>query len=582
LKGAAIVAGVALLAWAGLLELGGEVTQAVFPRFLDPRGDHPPYSKLKLEVVPGRAEVLYGGQVEIRATAAGRPVDKLWLVARAVTNSSRTIMFLAPDKSFFQSLANLREPTEYFVTDGQARSRRFPIGIRYTPQITLVEVTTEFPSYTSKATKTAKLVDEPQALPEDTRVSFRVASNRPLQSGALTLTPVLGGKPVVVALPPETDPNNVVTGSFTLTTPVAFTLSIRDVDGLECAEPRRGRFNISPDERPRLFVLEPGRNAVATPSISVPVKVQAQDDYGITRVVWLRGHNRSIERPFRMKVALQGRPAVGRVQRRAGPGPARRASGRCDRLLLRGRGQLSQGPERRAQPDVSPGDYFRRAIQGGPAPGRRAQGAVRTVFQNGRVDAAHGRAIAQCSAQADKADPAARAQAESLSEQMEKYDRELSKLLGNPTMFDVEESFRGRSAISDPTGRGAQETEGALAGGKLDPKQLKELAEQLSQMSRTEQEQVTQPAQQIASVVQVASRADAFVRLAQQQAALAQMLRRFSDRTNALSRVEQMEVQELAHQEQRVQEGLRTLLRQLPELLAKVPETPNTTRCATT
>jgi pyruvate dehydrogenase E2 component (dihydrolipoamide acetyltransferase) len=44
----------------------------------------------------------------------------------------------------------------------------------------------------------------------------------------------------------------------------------------------------------------------------------------------------------------------------------------------------------------------------------------------------------------------------------------------------------------------------------------------------------------------VLARADAFVRLAQQQAALAQMLRRFADRTNALSRVEQMELQELA------------------------------------
>src|SRR5206468_11736662 len=145
-------------------------------------------------------------------------------------------------------------------------------------------------------------------LPQDTRVAFRVASNRPLKSGTLTLTPVLGGKPVAVALQPPAGQNNVVTGAFTHTVPVAFSLTVRDVDGLDCAEPRRGRFNILPDERPRLFVLEPGRNAVATPTIRVPVKVQAQDDYGITRVVWLRGHNRSIERPLNMKVTLKGGP----------------------------------------------------------------------------------------------------------------------------------------------------------------------------------------------------------------------------------------------------------------------------------
>ena len=32
-------------------------------------------------------------------------------------------------------------------------------------------------------------------------------------------------------------------------------------------------------------------DAVATPSIRVPVRVEATDDYGITRVVWLRGLN---------------------------------------------------------------------------------------------------------------------------------------------------------------------------------------------------------------------------------------------------------------------------------------------------
>src|SRR6185503_2740711 len=99
---------------------------------------------------------------------------------------------------------------------------------------------------------------------------------------------------------------HIVTGSFTLTAPTLFTLSVRDVDGLDCAEPKRGRFNISPDERPRIAVLEPGRDAVATPNIRIPVKVQAEDDFGVTRVVWLRGHNRSIERPFGMKIAPQG------------------------------------------------------------------------------------------------------------------------------------------------------------------------------------------------------------------------------------------------------------------------------------
>jgi len=102
--------------------------------------------------------------VDVKAQTSGRPVDKLWLVARSGTNTSRTIMFLAPNRTFFQTLANLREATEFYVTDGAARSHRLSISIRYTPQITGVEITTTFPDYTTKPTRTAKISEEAQAL----------------------------------------------------------------------------------------------------------------------------------------------------------------------------------------------------------------------------------------------------------------------------------------------------------------------------------------------------------------------------------------------------------------------------------
>src|SRR5262249_33110330 len=158
-------------------------------------------SRLKIEVLPRQGEVLYGGQLEIKASASGRPVDKLWLVARpSKAAPTRALMFLAPRKTFFPTLPHLPAPTAYFLTDRQAPSKRFPIHIRTTPQITMVEMTTEFPSYTGKPPKTGKLAEEPQSFPADTRIQFRVASNRPLKDGKLSLTPVLGGKAVEVVL----------------------------------------------------------------------------------------------------------------------------------------------------------------------------------------------------------------------------------------------------------------------------------------------------------------------------------------------------------------------------------------------
>jgi hypothetical protein len=564
-----------LLAWAALLVVENDLVLAVWPRFLDARGDHPPYSRLKIKVTPGAAEVLYGGQVEVRATTSGRPVEKLWLVAWTGTNKTRTIMFLAPDKSFFQTLVNLREPARYFVTDGTARSRRFPIDIRYTPQITLVEITTIFPDYTGRPAHTGKLTDEAQAMPEGTRVAFRAASNRPLQSGALDLTPVLGGKPVRIPLTPEMQ-NTVVTGSFLLAEPVVFDLSVRDTGGLDCAETKRGRFNILPDRPPRLFVLEPGRDAVATPDVRVPVRVQAVDDYEVSRVVWLRGFNLSIERPFQMKLTLKGGPqsveAAGAFELdRLGVRP-----GDIIEYYFEAADNYPKGPNitfsRPYRLEIISQEQYEAIL--------RQAAARKALFEPYFKMDAWLRRLAErarnLETKAQQADPSARAEADALAQQLEQYNQELARLLQSPTMFDVEESFHSALAAQQAQiGEVTSKLKGASGNGVPDAKQLKEISETLSRLAQSQDENVEQPAQQIVSVVRVLARADTFVKLAQEQAVLAGMLRRFADRTNALSHIEQMEVQELARQQHRVGSALHELLGQLPELLAQVPAGPD-------
>ncbi|MGA2173579.1 MAG: hypothetical protein ABSH38_01215 [Verrucomicrobiota bacterium] len=563
------------LAWAALFLAENDLLQAVLPRFLDARGDHPPFSRLKITVTPGAASVLFGGQVEIHATASGRPADKLWLVTKTSAGETRAIMFLAPDKSFFQTLASLREPAQYYVTDGQARSRRFPVQIQFTPQITQVEATMIFPDYTGKPAHTGKLAEEAQALPEDTRVNFRVTSNRPLKSGVLELTPVLGGKQVEVNLQPDKEPT-VVAGGFNLTEAVAFNLSIRDVSGLSCAEPKRGRLNILPDRPPHLFVVEPGKDAVATPSTRVPVRVQATDDYGVTRVVWLRGLNRSIERPFKMSLALKGGPKS--VESAAAFDLARLGVRPGDVIdyYFEAADNYPKGPNvvfsRPFRLQIISEEQYNAIL--------RQAAARKALFESYFKLDAWTRRLAErardAASKAAQSDPSATDAAHALAKQLDEYEQALKKLLKEPPMFDVDESFHAALAAElTQLAEAKSELAKALGSGVPNPEAMKKLSDQLNAMAEAEREQVGQPAEQIAAVARLVAAADAFVKLAQQEAALAQMLERFDNASDSLTRMEQMEVQELAHQQQRVQEGLHDLLEQLPQLLAEVPNEPD-------
>ncbi len=107
-----------------------------------------------------------------------------------------------------------------------------------------------------------------------------------------------------------------------------------------------------------------------------------------------------------------------------------------------------------------------------------------------------------------------------------------------------------------------------------DAKTLEEIADQLAALTQSEEESVDQRARQIAAVALEVARADTFVKLAQQEAALGQMLRRFAEKTNTLSRLEQMEVRELAHRQRGLQGALHDMLKELPALLAEVPDEP--------
>jgi hypothetical protein len=562
-----------VLAWALAATLARDLLHATWPRFTDPHGDHPPYSPLQIEVRPRGGTVLYGDAFEVRASASGRPVDKLWLVARSKTNETRAVMFLAPDRSFFQTLSNLREDAEYFVTDGRARSHRFPITVRLTPRITGVEVTTRFPEYTGLPERTAKLPEEPQALPAGTLLTFRVASNRPLRSGRLTLTPLLGGRADDITL--TNIGANLLSGGFTLREAASYQLDVTDTGGLDSREPRQGRLLVRPDEKPAITVLEPARDAVATPTFRVPIRVQATDDYGVTRVAWLRGHNGSTERPFAMKTELKrGASDV-------------EAAGAFDLAKLGVKAgdvieyYFEAADNDPAGPNLSLSKLYRLEIISDAAYEAilRESAARQALFDPYlKLNAWMQRLAEQARsarALAEKGDPGAGAAAQRLADELEALKQGLADLLEMPELFAIESSFRDairrEHALLDTLARQARQ---AAANQPTSAPALAAIARALEDIARDNTDSIGTPARHLASVAALLARADIFVKLARDQSLAARLLKRFANRTDTLSRIEQLELQEIAHQERRIREALRSLMESLAASLSEIPGEP--------
>ncbi len=569
--------------WGAVALLFPEAVAAVWPRFTDPLGDHPPYSRLQIEVTPGAPEVLYGGECEIHATASGMPVERLVLVARNAQGTSETEMFRRPDQSYFQSLRNLREPSEFWVTDGRARSLRHSIRVLTTPQIALVEMKAVFPEYTGLRPRKWELKQGDLQFLRRTKLNFRIVSNRPLREGRINLVPLMGQAEKQITLKPDPQNNMAVEGSISVDEAVAFAISVTDVDGLVSAESRRGRIEILKDRAPRIDVLQPGRHAVATPEISVPVSVLAEDDYGITQLLWYRALNGSVERATPMKFEKTATP--GTVQANSSFNMKELGVKPGDRIeyFFEAADNWPDGPNvtttRMFVLEIITAEQYQQIV--------KSMRARKALFEEYNAADNHLRRLlerARALRDLQKTAPGdakqAREQAQALAAELEKYLNKNAKLLASGKDFDIETAFRERMKAQRPELEKLRDrlneelNAGGSSGGGASAQLAEEVYAELEKISSQLHAKVGEPARHVAAVAHLLSRANGFAQLTEMQKELAQRSQRFSEQKENLSRLEQMELQEIAAAQQNIQERVRQLMDGLPELRKQLPDEP--------
>lgn len=269
--------------------VGGRHVRQEWLRFLDPFGDHPPFSLTSLEITSPapHSEILYGGSVKIEVKASGHQPRELFITATDGSSAPRTLpMVSRGDGTFVARLEGITRPLQVtaHTADNSSRSHRLPIRLILTPQIGAATVNVSPPEYTGQnARLTAYRFSALQAL-EGTEVTFKIDSNRPLGDGFLKINTGTSEHLTIPLKPSAEGSENSAVANFPATASGRMSFHLVDAAGNAATEIPTSAITVTEDLPPAIAIASPDTDSLVVDGFAVPVVIDATDDYGITQL----------------------------------------------------------------------------------------------------------------------------------------------------------------------------------------------------------------------------------------------------------------------------------------------------------
>lgn len=274
-------------------------------RYLDPLGDHPPFSLTRLwmaEPSPANASVLYGRTFVVKARWSGHDPKELFLTGHPPGRPDQafTVPMMPQEPGLFaQHLENVRTELLLHVhtRNRWSVSPVSRLAVVLTPQYEQATLAVIPPAYTGLPEKSSTFTFNGATALKGTKVAFTLRSNRPLKEGRLQLA-TASGPPQIIALK-TVDPAkaNEVTGAFIAEASGRMTFGLVDVDGIPSDEVKTSSFTVTHDLAPTVAIAEPAQDGFLVEGYRINARATASDDYGVKllRVHLMR--NDSAEQP---------------------------------------------------------------------------------------------------------------------------------------------------------------------------------------------------------------------------------------------------------------------------------------------
>jgi hypothetical protein len=273
-------------------------------RFLDPFGDHPPYSLTNLwldEPAQRGSSVLYREGFTVKCRWSGHDPKELFLTAHppGEPEKSVTIPMFAQEKGVFvQKIEDVRTNLviHAHTRNGWSRSRTHPLTVLLTPQFLVASVSVAPPEYTGLAAKGGEFGFGGLNALKGSRVTFRIASNRPLKEGVITLA-TASGKPQAIKLAPDKEKPDEVSGSFIAADSGRMTFALTDIGGIPSDAEKSSAFTVTHDLAPQVAIAEPARDGFLVEGHPMNARITASDDYGLKTLRVMVSRNEKYAEP---------------------------------------------------------------------------------------------------------------------------------------------------------------------------------------------------------------------------------------------------------------------------------------------
>lgn len=557
-------------------------------RFFLPYRDTPAWSLYQFVVTPQDTEVVYSESVELSAEVFGPAIESVEMVlippqdtrqgtAEDVTPIDVLPMFPDHLGVWHASVGNITEPFDYFLRVRRARSRVFHVDVITVPEIREIEVELTPPLYTGHPPFRGPVTVDGLAGLQGTRVRWTTKSNRPLSGGVLTFRSESGidEYPLV----PESDPRQV-SGEFQISSFGQLELTITDESGQASIEEYSTPVRLLEDQHPLVRLIQPQAISLATPTVTLPVIVSAEDDYGVQKCELYRSLNdsrflpttlplpsgipRRVELPTELPLASYGlRPGdviklFARVEdndpQGIEPGVGKGAESSVVTVLIVSEQELNRMQQQRDGLDMLMNKYAQAQ--------RRLENVAEQVQKllDELQDLPPDSELAQ--QLRDKLD--------ALSEQMRNEAEMIRKLADQNLPLDIDEQLSPElRELAETLRKMAEQTRQAAENPELTNEQLQQqltqLQQQLQQEQQAHEQQRMQPLEMLKQVMPLRQDEQAFTQLVQRQKQLA-------DRLSALRDFDADDDPSKRAQLRELEDRQRDLRHELEELLDKIQE----------